>query len=88
MKLRARAGSQETLPAARRTATTYAPGKGEWRQERRGQGALPFALLGAGSDFSTDRTFMETPSIFYAEDRGRFHFRDFISSFTHSFNPA
>ena len=31
MKLRARAGSQETLPAATE-ATTAAPGKGQWRQ--------------------------------------------------------
>ena len=31
MKLRARAGSQETLPAATE-ATTTAPGKGQWRQ--------------------------------------------------------
>jgi hypothetical protein len=31
VKLRARAGSQETLPAATE-ATTTAPGKGQWRQ--------------------------------------------------------
>ena len=34
MKLRVRAGSQETLPAATE-ATTAAPGKGQWRQRVR-----------------------------------------------------
>ena len=36
MKLRARAGSQETLPAATE-ATTAAPGKSQWRQRNQVQ---------------------------------------------------